>query len=257
MRFKEYTHVSCKGYDEESLETVHSSDVTVVNNGFIGCGTVYRINGHVETALELGRLPTRIFGIGMHKTATTSLHHALKILGIDSAHWKTAHWAKAIWEEMSTWGRSRTLERSYAASDLPITILYDKLDAAYPGSKFILTTRNEDTWIESVRNHWDHDSNRFRADWNHDPFTHKVHKLVYGQKGFDEELFRNRFRKHNADVTEYFKDRPGDLLVMDMDNGAGWGELCGFLGMPVPNNPYPTMYKTKAQDSTQTGQPGL
>ncbi len=242
MRFKYYTHVSSGDYDA-NLETIHSSDRIIVGYGHIGCCTVYKNFSEEETVLD--PVPTRIFGIGMHKTATTSLHRALHILGIDTAHWTTAHWAKAIWEEMQAKGRSITLERSYAASDLPITILYDKLDSAYPGSKFILTTRHEDTWIESVRNHWDHDSNRFRAGWSTDPFTHRVHKLVYGQKGFEEQLFRARYRRHNSDVAEYFRDRPQDLLVMDMDNGAGWGELCGFLGLPIPNAPYPRAYKTK------------
>lgn len=46
------------------------------------------------------------------------------------------------------------LERHYALCDPPIPILYEKLDQAYPGSKFILTVRNEDKWLTSVRNHW-------------------------------------------------------------------------------------------------------
>jgi hypothetical protein len=142
-----------------------------------------------------------------------------------------------------TWP-SPTLERSYALCDLPIPILFRELDAAYPGSKFILTTRNEDRWLTSVKNHWDPDRNKFRAGWDSDPFTHKVHKLLYGQKGFNADLFRARFRRHNAEVLAHFKNRPDDLLVMDMDEGAGWPQLCAFLKRAIPSVPYPERFQT-------------
>jgi hypothetical protein len=242
MRFKEWGKCACH---EDYFASVVDSDSTVVNFGKIGLGTMDR--NYTGEPLELMPIPTRIFGIGMHKTATTSLHLALKILGYDTAHWKSAHWAKAIWEEMAAWGRSLTLEKHYALSDLPIAILYQELDKAYPGSKFILTVRNEGAWLESVRNHWSHESNPFRKAWDHDPFTHRVHKLTYGQKGFDAEVFLERYRRHNAEVKEYFKDRPDDLLVMDMDRGAGWGWLCGFLRVPVPKVPYPVAFPTKTK----------
>lgn len=244
MRFKEYKHVSTH-LGCESLETIHDADTTVVNYGNFGCGRVFR--NYSDEPIDLNPLPTRIFGIGMHKTGTTSLHQALKILGYDSAHWKSAHWAKAIWEEMSTFGRSETLERNYALSDLPIPLLYSTLDKTYPNSKFILTTRNEDSWLNSVRNHWSHEKNRFRADWSTDPFTHRVHKLLYGQKGFDEAIFRERFRRHEKEAQEYFygQGRYNDLLVLDLDKGHGWPQLCQFLGQKEPNVPYPKAFPTK------------
>ena len=263
LRFREYRHAEGIEYDDMQL---WEQDTTVVNFGKIGCGTVYR-NFNFSTPIELKLLPTRIFGIGMHKTATTSLHTALLILGFDSAHWKTARWAKHIWKEMMEGGRSNTLERHYALCDLPITFLYRELDKAYPGSKFILTVRDERKWIESVRNHWDHDKNPFRKNWNDDPFTHRAHRLLYGQKGFDAELFLNRYRRHNAEVREHFKDRPADLLVMDMDlppvraygplgwytpkpDDAAilrryWWQLCAFLDCHLPNVPYPMEFRTK------------
>jgi hypothetical protein len=241
MRFKEYPQVrNNAGSDECELA---DSTTTVVNFGNYGCGAVSR-NFSVD-AIELGRLPTRIFGIGMHKTGTTSLHAALELLGFDSAHWQSGNWAWAIWEEMKSLGRSPTLEKHYALSDLPISILYEQLDAAYPGSKFILTTRNEAAWLSSARNHWSHNRNPFRWEWDAYPFSHRIHQEVYGQKEFDAAVFVARFRRHNAEVREYFKDRPGDLLVMDMDHNAGWPELCRFLGKPVPAAPYPRVFKTE------------
>ena len=244
MRFKEYKHAATPD-GCESFESVNDIETTIANYGNFGCGTVYR--NFISDPIELKPLPTRIFGIGTHKTATTSLHAALKILGYDSAHWKSAHWAKAIWDQMKASGRSLTLEQHYALCDLPISLLYKELDLAYPGSKFILTVRDEDAWIASVRNHWDPELNQFRAAWDHDPFSHKVHKLIYGQKGFNEELFRRKYREHNADVRLYFSGRPEDLLTMDMDRSScnGWVVLCNFLDQPIPDVSYPRKFVTR------------
>src|SRR5208282_480032 len=239
LRFREYPHAQDESNAEE-FEAVIYSETTIANFGNYGRGTVYK--NFEETPILLDSIPTRIFGIGMHKTATGSLHAALKMLGFDSAHWKSAHWAKAIWMEMNTFGRSQTLEKSYALCDLPITILYEKLDKAYPGSKFILTIRNEEKWIESVMKHWSHEYNQFRSAWDTDPFTHMIHKELYGQRGFNAEIFLAKYKNHNADVLEYFKSRPDDLLVMNMDGGAGWQQLCPFLGKEIPAVDYPREY---------------
>ena len=240
MRFREYPHVSADDAGEDFL-LPGREHVRVANAGKgFGCGVVFKNFG--RDPVELSPLPTRIFGVGWHKTATTSLARALATLGYDSTHWKSAHWAKAIWEEMKERGSSPTLERSYALCDLPIPILFRELDAAYPGSKFILTIRNEDEWVESARTHWS-DKNPYRAQWDNDPFTHRVHRECYGRVKFDEGTMRERYRRHNAEVLEHFRDRPRDLLVMDMSRGAGWYELCGFLKKPIPAERYPRANK--------------
>jgi hypothetical protein len=256
MRFKEYRHAEGEPYGEtwdaqkfqddvhRNMESVNQSEITVANFGRIGCGIVYKnfdLNNQVFDPIQLDDIPTRVFGIGMHKTATTSLHYALKVLGYESGHWRNAHWAKAIWQEMTTFGHSLTLERFYAVCDLPITLLYKELDVAYPRSKFILTIRHDDKWIEAIENHWSHDYNKFRASWDTDPFTHRVHKMLYGQKGFNRELFLARYRRHNAEVLEYFRERPNDLLVMNVDAGDGWTPLCRFLKQPIPQIEYPNI----------------
>jgi hypothetical protein len=237
VRFREYPELA-KAPDETFV--VDKSTITkgVVNAGCFGCGTVFR-NYDFASPIHLDPVPTRVFGIGMHKTATTSLHTALQILGYDSWHWSSAHVAKAIWREMNNLGRSETVERYYALCDLPIPLLYRKLDAAYPGSKFILTIRNERRWLEAVMRHFSVAFNQWRAGWDYDPFTNRVHQILYGRTNFEPDVFLARYRSHNRAVLDYFKDRPRDLLVMDMENGAGWTELCRFLGCAVPDVAYP------------------
>jgi hypothetical protein len=236
-RFREWPDIK---YVAEDFLLPGREHIRIANAGQIGCGVVYK--NFSREPLEVLPVPTRIFGIGMHKTATTSLDKALTLLGFDSAHWKNAHWARAIWEEMKDSGYSKTLERSYALCDLPISLLFKELDAAYPNSKFILTTRNEKEWLESLRMHFS-DKNPYRHQWDSDPFTHRIHNEIYGRKQFDETVMLERYRRHNTEVLEYFKDRPRDLLIMDMSKGAGWYELCGFLRKPIPEGPYPFEFK--------------
>lgn len=260
MRFKEYPHAADINFYDHKI-AIEESDVTIANFGRIGCGIVYRnlfldqdnvtaTDSYGKSvlptldeirqskAIRIDPLPTRIFGIGMHKTATTSLHRAMAILGFDSAHWLSAHWAKAIWTEMKVWGRSSTLERSYHLCDLPIPMLFREIDQAYPGSKFILTLLDEEVWVTAAEIHWSR-RNKWRAAWDTDPFTHKVHQELYGQRTFNREVFLARYRRHNAEVLAYFANRPDDLLVMRMSEGAGWQALCGFVGQPVPEVDYP------------------
>lgn len=241
MRYREYPEAAYAVAEDFDIKP----SCGVVNDGKIGCGTVWR--NFDPTPIKIGPVPTRIFGIGLHKTATTSLHMALKILGFKSGHWQNAHWAKAIWREMNQAGKSPTLEKFYALSDLPIPLLFRRLDAAYPGSKFILTTRDEWKWLDSVERHWSPAFNKFRTQWDNDPFSHRVHQILYGRSDFHSKTFLARYRRHNAEVMEYFKDRPSDLLVMDMETCSGWKELCGFLGALIPREPYPSQYVTNTE----------
>lgn len=235
LRFRDYKHVKHQ-YDTGDLPDMNSSEVTVVNFGDIGCGTVTR--NFDPTPIELKTVPTRIFGIGMHKTGSTSLHHAFEILGFNSWHWSSAHYAKAIWAEMTAFEKSTSLEHFYALCDLPIAILFKQLDRAYPNSRFILTLRDEEDWLRSVENHWGHKTNKHRGWWDTDPFTHFIHKQIYGQKNFDREVFRARYRRHNAEVMDYFARR-SDLLVLDVDHNDKWGKICAFLDRPLPMVSYP------------------
>jgi Sulfotransferase domain/N-terminal domain of galactosyltransferase len=240
LRFRYYPQArdTAQPYDSAPAMDPYTA---VVNFGRFGLGTV---RSHADELLTLAPVPTRIFGIGMQKTATHSLDTAFGLLGFDSAHWITPRWARAVWVEMWTHGKSLTLERHYALSDFPIAVLFRNLDKAYPGSKFILTVRDEIDWLRSVRNHWRASHNPHRETWDNDAFTHRMHEKVYGQREFDAAVFLERYRRHNAEVRAYFRDRPDDLLVLDMETDPGWAPLCRFLNCAVPGAPYPRSNQT-------------
>ena len=235
LRFREYPHAWREGYDDPVMPPCETG---VVNFGRFGCGIVRDSEG---SEVMLNPLPTRIFGIGLHKTATTSLDAALRILGYDGAHWPSGAWARDVWDEVRAAGYSQTLERSYAVSDLPVPLLYKELDRVYPGSKFILTVRDEIDWLRSVERHFANAD--LRRDWKRYPISNRLHNALYGRTTFDADVFRARYRRHNAEVVDYFRDRPNELLVLRAP--YGWPDLCRFLDRPVPGIEYPREYVTR------------
>jgi hypothetical protein len=250
LRFKEYEHARVfeRAYE---FKVISNRSETVVNYGNFGCGTVYR--NFSPSPIELSRVPTRVFGIGMHKTGTTSLHHAFSILGLDSWHWKSNRQAWRIYNEMNGLGRSPLLEASYALCDNPLPLLYQKLDKAYPGSRFILTMLDDDVWFRAVECLFDPKRNPY-YDWDKQPFSHLIHEALYGRRDLDRDTFLARYRRHNRDVVEYFRDRPSDLLVMKMselNSQQCWEKLCGFLNKPIPSIPYPHAHRDQPLVNSQ------
>lgn len=226
----------------ESVVLAGRQDMGVVNGGVIGTGVVYR--NFSPEPLEIKPLPTRIFGVGLHKTGTTSLARAFQVLGYDSAHWESPNWAKFIWDEMKDYGRSWTLEQHYTLCDLPIPLLYRELDKAYPGSKFVLTTRDEDAWIKSIKVHWA----AMREGWDRDIFSNQVHKELYGTTEFDEGVFRTTYRRHNQEVRDYFRSRPDDLLEIEIEENTSMNGLCRFLDRPPINRRFPHKHRSAEQE---------
>jgi hypothetical protein len=47
------------------------------------------------------------------------------------------------------------------------------------------------------------------------------------------------YERHNADVARHSSDRPRSLLTVNWEAGDGWQELCSFLGLDVPDQPFP------------------
>lgn len=172
-----------------------------------------------------------VFGIGLNKTGTTSLHRALTILGYRSLHWGGPE-TRALVRRAMTEGR-RML--SYldpaleAVTDLEeVTYNFELADEQYPRSRFILTVRDIDEWVESRRRHVERNRAARAAGTYHGPFLE-----------IDVESWIADYRRHEARVREHFAERPQDLLVLDIAGGTGWRPLCTFLGHRTPEVPFP------------------
>lgn len=172
----------------------------------------------------------KVICVGFQKSGTTSMNAAFQRLG---------------YRVCSVYGRHMKLERLRAnfvrrgldllrscdaVEDMPWPLLFREIDEAYPGSKFILTWRESDGWIKSICEH-------FGA--NPDP----LQQLTYGEDHpapvGHEAHYRAVYEAHNAAVRAHFRDRPDDLLEMNLAQGDGWAKLCPFLGLPVLSEPFP------------------
>jgi hypothetical protein len=173
---------------------------------------------------EISGMNGKIFALGLSKTGTSSLHEAFKQLGFESKHYPR-------YPELFA-GKFDWLDKYDAVSDIPIAPFYPQLDEAYPGSKFILTVRNVDDWLKSIE--------KWLAIWEDpDEYALRARILVFGVHTFHAGRMRYVYEKHITDVQQYFKDRPGDLLIMNICERDGWEKLCPFLNKPVPDRPFP------------------
>jgi len=179
----------------------------------------------------------KVFGIGLSKTGTTSLANALQILGYRTRdNMGVVRYAK---DDLSSVDLG-TVEAFDALTDTPIPTFYRHLDARFPGSKFILTVRDTEGWLKSCKKQF---TQRF-ADVQTE--AHKRLFLdLYGTDVFDERRFAAGYERFVGDVREYFKNRPDDLLIIDVTAGEGWDKLCAFLGRPIPEIPFPKANVTR------------
>jgi len=177
--------------------------------------------------------PHKVFCIGFMKTGTTTLNRALSILGYRVSHnsWK---WLKLIVK--NDWpGIQQKMDSWDAVEDNPIPLIYKELDALYPRSKFILTEREPEKWYNSVSYHVG-------------DLSSPMHEWLFGRgKGLprnDKKHTLNVFVKHRENVIEYFKDRPDDLLIIDITKIENWDTICTFLGEEIPEAVFPHANRT-------------
>ena len=166
----------------------------------------------------------KVFGVGFHKTATSSLAQVLSILGYSVTGPSAVHDLNII-NNVRNMAQQLTSEFN-AFQDNPWPLLYRDVDLWCPHSKFILTIRPVEQWIKSVVGHFGNASTPMRQ-W------------IYGVgTPVGNEA-------HNRKVLAYFKDRPEDLLVLRITDGEGWDKLCPFLGKDIPSILFPNINKAK------------
>lgn len=178
----------------------------------------------------------RVFCVGWHKTGTSTLGLALIELGysvlgarLDMVHPLRRGELESV----------LNLAGEYdALQDVPWAALFRELDERYPGSKFILTERDEKTWLASASRHF----GRTRIP---------LHDWLYGEGSLvgNEDRYLERYRRHNREVREHFLGQDNRLLVMNLAQGDGWRELCAFLDDPEPPCRFPHTNKSPANYS--------
>lgn len=168
----------------------------------------------------------KVFGVGLSRTGTVSLTTALKRLGYRAKHYPDLF--QVI--ELS--------KRFDALTDTPVIVFMEALDRLWPEARFVLTVREEESWIRSLRRHY---AKKPPAQimkwklWNR--------RCVYEVHTFDEARMRRIRREHEIRVRALFAGRSGKLLVLNVCGGEGYETLCPFLGKPLVREPFPHQNK--------------
>lgn len=175
--------------------------------------------------------PRKVFGIGFQKTGTTTLGVIFDRLGLRTAGYNEfRHLAdRADLTLAEVEALALQIARGVdAAKDSPWPILYQSLDRAFPGSRFVHVTRDRDRWIESaVKDFGDH--------------PNAIRRLIYDvpfPRGH-EDRWLARYDRHNAEVRDYFAGRPDDCLFLRLEDGIDPAAICDFLGLPPIEGPMP------------------
>lgn len=176
----------------------------------------------------------KLFCIGLPRTGTSSLSMALEILGVE-----TQHAPCELDVEYYDHGPA-------AYTDTPIWVpeMFRKLALRFPQAKFIYTYRQPEQWLRSVK--------RLRfftsREMLHEPADEWAYTTVLGYP-FKRNKWIMAYQGHCDDVFEFFGDQPQRLLSIDLtrelDDRIKWNELCRFLELPVPAQPFPHQNKKR------------
>jgi hypothetical protein len=197
----------------------------------------------------------KVIGAGFGRTGTHSLKIALEMLGFAPCYHMVEVFThpghSEAWEEAARSGTAdwNALIGEYkAAVDWPSSYFWRELMAEYPDAKVILTERDADAWYKSISSTIFDFMSRDVDPSKLDPIRAAQRKM--GQYLVIEKTFGNRLDKqHVLDVyrqnsTDVKREVPkGKLLVYDAPEG--WGPLCKFLDVPVPDAPYPLTNTTE------------
>jgi hypothetical protein len=201
----------------------------------------------------------KIFCVGRNKTGTTSLTLAMRDLGFRVGD---QHAGELLIRE---WGRrnfrpiARYCRSAQFFQDIPFSLPYtfQAMDIFFPGSKFILTERDAEAWYRSMRKfHRQPGVHGDKADdlealkeatYCYKGFAYDTKVLVYdlpGNDPYDKETLISHYHFHNRMVKDYFRNRPGDLLVLDVSEEGAYGRLCDFLEREPLSDTFPWENRT-------------
>ena len=190
------------------------------------------------------KLQEKLFCIGFHKTGTTSLTKALKILKYNPIHgdgrktWPGADEGVTLTRMIDDGNRKLpTLDMFDAFLDNPYFSIWRHLDEKYDG-KFILTVREPDKWIESCCNYYKNRRVRHMRHWMFGEYADPSSSVKARQVWIDQ------YNRHNEDVISHFGNRD-DFLILDITKENDWDNLCRFLEKSTPREDFPHLNKTK------------
>ncbi len=193
----------------------------------------------------------KVFCIGANKTGTTTLEAVFRELGFKMPDQRVQ---ENLLTHVLVSGRYEVLRKFVARydafQDVPFSHeeLYIALDALFPNSKFVLTLRDPSDWYLSlVRFHkqyfgfenieeagpdfWKGKRGNYWLESN----KRLVTCVTNGRETVDWNLLYDRdhciskYTERNDRIIRYFRQRPNDLLAIDITKTTDTTEICAFL----------------------------
>ena len=198
----------------------------------------------------------QVFGAGFGRTGTMSLKIALEKLGMGPCYHmrevvsRPSHiklWYDISRGEHPNW--NRLFSGFNSAVDFPVSLFYKQLINQFPDAKFILTLREFDKWYISTVNTIYKVPN-ILPDW-FKMVVYPIRMFIAMQVNLIwVDLFKNKFSDRESAKLVYYehirsvkKTIPADKLLI-YHVKEGWGPLCEFLNVDVPEIPFPKVNDT-------------
>ncbi len=201
----------------------------------------------------------KVFGIGRNKTGTTSLKKAMAGLGYIVGDQCAGEKLIKAWGHRDFKRIAMYCKTGQFFQDIPFSLPYtfQAMDMYFPGSKFILTIRDPELWYKSMVNfhslpsvHGERAASLEllkEATYCYRGFAYDTKVLVYdlpGDNPYDKDTLISHYEFHNRMVKDYFKNRPYDLLVIDVSEKFAYQKFCDFLNVPCRGQWFPWENKT-------------
>lgn len=210
-----------------------------------------------------GGVPAKVFCIGRNKTGTTSLEAALRNLGYRLGNQAAGEMLLFDWARRDFRRIIELCKTADAFQDIPFSLgyTYQAVDAAFPGSKFILTVRDDpEQWFDSVvRFHakiMRVDGVPTAADLANHHYRYKGQlwdsaRLIYGVDAstlYDKKIYVAHYLRHNQSVLDYFRHRRNELLILNVARADAMEKLCRFLGAEYRGEMMPHLNSSRSRD---------
>lgn len=173
-------------------------------------------------------MSSKIFGIGLPKTGTWSLCLSMNFLGLDSMHYI---------EPDTLENYIKIIKTKDFVNDCPVNYIFELLSIKFPNSKYICTTRNFDSWINS--------SKIFFKKEKVKEFQKEHLIKLFGVSFFDEMSFKKTYNLHMEKVANFSKNNQVLILPLEKKSDEKWHLICNFLKFKKPNKQYPWINKRK------------
>jgi len=188
----------------------------------------------------------KVIGAGFGRTGTDSMRTALDMLGLGPCHHMRAliedPALKAKWRQRAAYGTPDwpDIFSGFSSTlDWPSAHYWPELIQAFPEAKVILTWRTAESWWKSFEK-------TILPVWQASTETEEDapgSQLLARVFDWEEPTREHCIAVYERNVARVLAEvPPGRLLVHRL--GDGWGPLCAHLGVPVPEEPYPTANST-------------